>query len=128
MNRLEYAIFERNNLEDSIVDAIIAWEGMFSEAFETTFKVTGSLSKFLNCSENPKEFHKKLKNLYNLRSVIVHGKDDKSAKKRLEQSEIEKTRNEVIKIALDCLYKLLNDDNLIKMTASERVNHILLFS
>jgi len=49
LQRLKNAIFERIHPEDAIVDAIIAWEGMFSEAFETSFKVTASIRDYVNC-------------------------------------------------------------------------------
>lgn len=73
LKRLQYAIFERRNPEDAIIDAIIAWEGMFSEAFETTFKVTGSMAKFLRSYSKRDEFYRRLKKLYHLRSELVHG-------------------------------------------------------
>lgn len=77
LQRLKYAIFERRNPEDAIVDAVIAWEGMFSEAFETTFKVTGSLAKYLSSPEERPALLSRLKKLYQLRSDLVHGANSK---------------------------------------------------
>ena len=77
LQRLKNAIFERSHPEDAIVDAIIAWEGMFSEAFETSFKVTASMAKYLAEPADRDEFYQRLRKLYALRSDIVHGKKSK---------------------------------------------------
>lgn len=124
LKRLRYAIFERNHPEDSIVDAIIAWEGIFSEAFETTFKVTGSISKYLMTEDKREDFLSRIKKLYNLRSDLVHGKSSDLMK----SEDIENLRSEVIKIGLDCLQKLLKDDVLLPLSPSERVKKIMIMS
>jgi hypothetical protein len=121
LKRLKYAIFERHQSEDSIVDAIIAWEGMFSEAFETTFKVTGSISKYLIDKDDREDFLSRLKKLYGLRSDLVHGKKSKL----MENEDIEELRSEVIKIGLNCLKKLLKDEALLNMTPQARVKEIM---
>ena len=123
LKRLQYAIFERNNPEDAIVDAIIAWEGMFSEAFETTFKVTGSIAKFLRSGAERDTFFKRLKKLYGFRSELVHGGDRKSLKKE----NIQEVRAEVIDIGLECLKKIINSDYLLSLTSIKRMEAILIF-
>lgn len=123
LKRLQYAIFERRNPEDAIVDAIIAWEGMFSEAFETTFKVTGSMAKFLRSGEDRKKLLARLKTLYQLRSDLVHGKDSKL----LKNENIEDVRAEVIDIGLECLMKIIGNNRLLSMDSSERIKEILLY-
>lgn len=124
LKRLKYAIFERRNPEDAIVDAVIAWEGMFSEAFETTFKVTGSLAKYLSGVEERPAFLSRLKKLYELRSALVHG----SNSKLLKQESVENLRNEVVSIGLRCLKKLVSDKKLLPLSPSERVHHLLVLS
>jgi hypothetical protein len=124
LQRLKYAIFERRNPEDAIVDAITAWEGMFSQAYETTFKVTGSLAKYLSDSANRPEMLKRLKGLYDLRSNLVHGKTSKDSSKE----DIESIRSEVVRIGLNCLKKLLQDDRLLLMSPTERVNDLLVLT
>lgn len=123
LKRLQYAIFERRNPEDSIVDAIIAWEGMFSEAFETTFKVTGSMAKFLRSGSEREELFIRLKKLYQLRSDLVHG----GASKLLRTESISDVRAEVINIGLECLMKIIKDDRLLSMDSGERIKDILVF-
>lgn len=124
LQRLKYAIFERRNPEDAIVDAVIAWEGMFSEAFETTFKVTGSLAKYLSKADERPAFLNRLKDLYDLRSKLVHGGTSKLNK----QESIDELRSQVVKIGLQCLKKLLSDETLLPMSPSERVKHLLIFT
>src|SRR5205085_2674333 len=61
LKRLQYAIFERRETEDALLDAFIAWESMFSGKTETVFQVTGSIAKFLK--ENYEERELFLKRL-----------------------------------------------------------------
>ena len=124
LQRLKYAIFERRNPEDAIVDAVIAWEGMFSEAFETTFKVTGSIAKYLSVPAERSAYLSRLKKLYELRSKLVHG----SSSSLLKQENVEDLRSEVVNIGLQCLKKLLTDKTLLPMTPSERVSHLLVLN
>jgi hypothetical protein len=122
--RLNYAIHERDSVEDSIIDAITAWEGMFGGAPETTFKVVGSIAKFLKNINERKEFLKTLKEIYDLRSDIVHGKNKNS----MNDENKERLRSEGIKIGLDCLKKLMIDQELLALPPAERVNKILVLA
>lgn len=97
---------------------------MFSQAYETTFKVTGSLAKYLSDSANRPEMLKRLKGLYDLRSNLVHGKASKDSSKE----DIESIRSEVVRIGLNCLKKLLQDDRLLLMSPTERVNDLLVLT
>lgn len=123
LNRLKYAIFERNDPVDSIMDAVIAWEGIFSERFETTFKVTGCMTRYLKPPAERKDFLSRLKDLYDLRSSLVHG----GSSKLLKQEKIEDIRAEVIRIGLDCIKKLINDKDLLTLSPSDRIRHILIY-
>lgn len=123
LQRLKYAIFERYSAEDSIVDAIIAWEGMLSGATETSFKVTGSIANLLAESDSRKEFYRRLKKLYGLRSDFVHGNENRLIK---SGEDIWQLREEVILIGLKCMKIILSDAELLKLKPSERVNEILI--
>ncbi len=123
LKRLTYAIYQRTDPEDAIIDAVIAWEGMFSEAHETSFKVTGSITKYL-AKDDSQIFLTRIKKLYTLRSDIVHGKNNRL----LEREDINELRSEVIQIGLECLQKLIKDEKLLKMEASQRVTELLVFS
>jgi hypothetical protein len=123
LKRLQYAIFERRNPEDAIVDAIIAWEGMFSEKFETTFKVTASMAKFLRSVSEREKLFVRLKKLYDLRSDLVHG----GTNTLLQKENIQDVRAEVINIGLECVMKIINNDRLLSMDSAERMKAILVF-
>lgn len=127
LKRLQYAIFERRETEDALLDAFIAWESMFSGKTETVFQVTGSIAKFL--TENYEErgpFLKRLKELYDLRSFIAHGKSEEP--KIIKKEDINDIKNEVISIGVNCLKKLLNTPKLISISAPERAKQLLIFS
>ncbi|MBB3698177.1 hypothetical protein KMW28_17525 [Flammeovirga yaeyamensis] len=127
LKRLESAIFANKTPEDSIVDAFIAWESMFSGRGDTTIKVTGSIAKFLKNDFTEREnLYKELKKLYNLRSEIVHGKPKKS--KELEKENIRFVRKRIISIGIECLSKLLKDEDLLKLDPEKRVNKVLLMN
>ena len=121
IKRLKMAILERNNPEDSILDAMIAWEGMFSDSFETVFKVTGSIFKFIS-PHNSNISYDRLKTLYDIRSELVHGKYGK----KLKKENLQALRSEVIQIGLECLSHLLQNEKLLKLEPSERVKKIML--
>lgn len=122
LQRLKNAIFERSHPEDAIVDAIIAWEGMFSEAFETSFKVTASIAKYLAEPADRDDFYQRLRKLYALRSDIVHGKKSKL----MTPDNIDSLRSEVIDIGIRCITKLMSDHDILPKPSGERVKEILL--
>lgn len=124
LHRLSYAIFRRKNAEDAILDAVIAWEGMFSGASETAFKVTASLAKYLSGPEERIEFLSRLQKLYRLRSALVHG----TANSLLQQESVSDLRREVVGIGLRCLKKLLSDEELFPMSPQERVKYLLVLA
>ncbi|BDA15246.1 HEPN domain-containing protein [Aeromonas caviae] len=121
LQRLKNAIFERSHPEDAIVDAIIAWEGMFSEAFETSFKVTASMAKYLAEPADRDEFYQRLRKLYTLRSDIVHGKKSKL----MTPENIDSLRSEVIDIGIRCITKLISDHDILPKSSGDRVKEIL---
>jgi len=126
LDRLNLAIYERKKPKDAIIDGVIAWEALFSEAFETTLKVTGSISKLLyNIEERPDKY-KRLKDLYDLRSEIVHGKQVK--KSLLKKEDVNALKDEIIEIGLSTLKLILKNDNLLKLTTSERIKKVLIMS
>lgn len=125
LKRLQYAIFGRKDPEDSILDAFIAWEGMFSESFETTFQVTGTIAKFLEDDEiKRRDLLKRLKDLYGFRSHLAHGNPEEH--KLLKKENMTDLQKEIIGIGIQCLKKLLKDKELLKLKPKERINKLLL--
>ncbi len=123
LDRLSYAIHERDNSIDGFVDALIAWESLFSGTPETTFKVTGTITKFLN-PPNKEAFFKELNALYASRSNIVHGGNSK-----INQEQIERFRARAVEIGLNCLRQLIEIGNqdLLRMTPNDRCKAIMVY-
>jgi len=113
-----------NQYEDATIDGFIAWEGMFSGTPETTFKIVGSICKYLyEPGERDKRF-KELTKIYNKRNEIVHGNSSGGGSLG-SPSEV---HDKVLSIAIKCIRKLLVDDDLLPLKPSERVKKILLSS
>jgi len=76
--RLLRAISDRTDPGDSLIDAIIAWESFFGTSVETSFRVTLAMAKLLEpeSRERRRDLHRELKELYNTRSKLVHGRLD----------------------------------------------------
>lgn len=125
ISRLISSIFDRRNEKDAIIDAIISWEGLFSEAFETKLKVAGSISCLLSDNESRVEFYKKVSKLYDLRSAIVHGR-----KLKLPDhcDSINDAKIEVINIAINCLRIVLSNDELLEASSADRYKKILVYN
>ena len=122
-DRLHLILSERRHPIDAIIDGVIAWESLFGEERDTSFKVCGSILKLLK-PKNKKEFYKKLTNVYSIRSRIVHGGESDPFD---NPSEAEKTKNFVCNVARDCLVKLIDEHkDLISLKSNERCRKILL--
>jgi hypothetical protein len=77
LTRILRAVAERREPSDVLIDSVIAWENLFGTRGETVFRVTSSLAVLL--AESPdlrQEIRKNLKDIYELRSSIVHGSRD----------------------------------------------------
>jgi len=129
IHRIKSAIYNREYHIDSILDAFIAWESMFSSEISTTKSVTKSIEKILQRAKYEIK-SKKLNDLYALRSSIVHGnpKQHELIKSKDPQNplyEQEKIKEEVISIALTTLKVLVKDKELIEKTPRQRVEYLL---
>lgn len=98
--RIISAISQRLDKSDSLIDAIIAWENLVGTSTETVFRVTAALTNLLELDKDKRlDFRKKLKDIYNVRSRIVHG-DSVDVKK------IVKASDDAINIALQAITEL----------------------
>ena len=74
-NRTLLAALERRDPSDALLDAVIAWENLVgADEGETTLRITTSLAWLLTSRATDRDaMQKKLRDLYRLRSRIVHG-------------------------------------------------------
>ena len=68
------AVNERENPDDRLLDAVVAWENLVGVDHQTTFRVTAALA----CLQSDKpqvyqEQQKQFSKIYNVRSRVIHG-------------------------------------------------------
>lgn len=109
-----------------LVDAVIAWEAMFSGQAETTLRVTASMALLLEPHSvvSREDLWKRLKIIYALRSSIVHGtivynEDD--------NSEIGARASEALDYAVRAMRAInIMPDNFRKLSSNERSGSLLI--
>ncbi|WCB96513.1 hypothetical protein DSM104299_05272 [Baekduia alba] len=73
--RLTSALSVRHDLEDSLVDAVVAWESLFAgtDAGELTFRIAAAMAWLLGATvEDRLRLHREISSLYGVRSQILH--------------------------------------------------------
>lgn len=121
--RLLRAITERQDPVDALVDAVIVWEAIFGTHNEITFRVCGSLARLLcHTVEERLSFVKRAREVYTMRSHIVHGASD------IKPDKINDSRNEAVRVAIQALRALARDrsDLLAIADSSKRSQRIML--
>ncbi|MBY6035769.1 hypothetical protein KUV80_03860 [Fictibacillus nanhaiensis] len=92
-NKRMHQCYLREDEEDSILDATIAMEALFSdgEKGDITYKLALRMSALLKLNNNldmsPSEVFKSVKYIYGFRSSVVHGSSKSSKKRVVELSE-----------------------------------------
>ena len=122
VRRVLLAVGERQMPEDVLIDSIMAWENLFGAHQETMFRVCGSLAWLLtNDVGERKTLMKELKDIYGLRSRVVHG----SASLKPSDST---APQRALEIAMDALRVIFKDraDLLNEPDGSARSNRVLL--
>ena len=123
VRRMLQALAERRNPEDVLVDAVIVWENLFGAAQETTLRVCTALAWLLSSSASERAAsQKRFKELYSLRSRLVHGAANVPADK------VGVAARESVQISLSALRAMLEDrpDLLSLKSSEERGNALLL--
>lgn len=123
IRRALIAVSERRNPEDMLVDAVVVWENLFGARQETTLRVTSSLAWLLaEDSADRKAKQQRFKEIYELRSGIVHGS------RQITRNEARTMPYEAVAIALKALRALLRDrpDLLNETDSGARSNRLLL--
>lgn len=122
-SRLVSALASRPDPVDALVDAVVAWEGIFSGTPETLMRTVLPSCKVLASDTNPAELLKAMKDVYRLRSSLVHG----SAPKKTKQSDIRAAQEKALRWVIALLQKLFADrPDLLELSASERSEAVLL--
>lgn len=123
------AVNEREDPDDKLLDAVVAWENLFGVKQQTTFRVTAALACLL-CSEPDiyKEKQKQLSTIYDVRSKVIHGSADvHNAHAKYEHDHGEAAYETAISVAVDSYRILLTArQNILGYKNSEKRNkHIL---
>ncbi|MFF5232065.1 hypothetical protein [Dactylosporangium sp. NPDC000521] len=121
--RILRAMSERREPVDMLVDAVIAWENLFgTKEGEPTLRVTSSIAILLEQNfEARAKLRKRLTDIYNLRSDVVHGN------RNLEYSEYPQCF-EALDIAIKVLKVMILDrpDILDLPDGAQRSNRLIL--
>ncbi|MFD0883103.1 hypothetical protein ACFQ08_00785 [Streptosporangium algeriense] len=121
VGRVISAISKRADKSDVLIDAVTAWESLVGSRSETVFRVTAALAHLLEKDPTARRgFQKKLKDIYNLRSRVVHGD-------LVESAKIAEAADEATKIAIKSLSQIyLMPIEWLSMKSEERADRILL--
>jgi hypothetical protein len=116
------AIADRLDPLDGFIDAVLAWENMFSDTPETTLKVCGAIAILLERNDLAKRaaLFKGLQELYRKRSKVVHGSQEPSMRETIGH------RDRAIEVALDAMRRLYDYPSLLPKDSSVRGRDILL--
>lgn len=122
MRRTLSSAVDRADPVDGFIDAVLAWENMFSEAPETMLKVCGSIAHLLEREdlEARKKLYKELQDLYGRRSRVVHGAVEMSSR------DAAAARRRSVSIALEAMRKLHDYPELLNIDSRARGKEILL--
>lgn len=119
--RMVTAIRDRFDRSDALIDAVTVWESLVGTSVETSFRVTAALSKLLE--PNPAErlaFQKTLRNIYNIRSKVVHGD-------AVTEAVLQSNSDDAIDIALQALRAMYDrPGEWLSLKSEERANRLIL--
>ncbi|MFE0402412.1 hypothetical protein ACFW19_11055 [Streptomyces nigra] len=124
MRRILSAASTRTDPTDSLVDAVLAWENMFSDSPETSLRVCGSLALLLEPFDRDKRrvLVKELTGIYATRSAIVHGNAKEPS---VETVYVDGDR--ALEAAVEAMRRLYKNPELLRsQNASTRGKEVLL--
>ncbi len=122
MRRMLSAVSDRTDPLDGFIDAVMAWENMFSGRPETNLRVCGAIAWLMEPDDykRRRKLFDELKDLYSKRSNLVHGALETVA-------DPARCRGRAVRIAVECLKRLYSDDKLLRIKDSaDRGGMILL--
>ncbi|MET8694967.1 hypothetical protein ABZV65_20750 [Streptomyces bauhiniae] len=124
MRRILSAASTRTDPVDSLVDAVLAWENMFSDSPETSLRVCGSLALLLEPSDRDKrrDLVRELTGIYSTRSAIIHGNVKEPS---VETVSVDGDR--ALEVAVEAMRRLYKNPELLRsQNASTRGRDVLL--
>ncbi|MFD8660103.1 hypothetical protein ACFV1V_15890 [Streptomyces globisporus] len=124
LRRILSAASSRTDPSDALVDAVLAWENIFSDSPETSLRVCGSLALLLEPSDREKRkiLLRELNEIYGTRSAIVHG----NAKEPTDET-VRKHGDRALEVAVEAMRRLYRNPELLKSSsASARGRDVLL--
>ncbi|MFJ3022508.1 hypothetical protein ACIPH4_16405 [Streptomyces tendae] len=124
MRRILSAASTRTDPMDSLVDAVLAWENMFSDSPETSLRVCGSLALLLEPLDRDRrrELVRELTGIYSTRSAIVHGNAREPS-----TDTVYADGDRALEVAVEAMRRLYKNPELLKsQNASARGKDVLL--
>jgi len=117
------ASINRNNVEDSLVDAVVGLESLFGARAEIAFHVSSGVSRLLGKdADEREELFKSTKRIYDARSKIVHG-----SQKDLKKIDVPAVRDRALSDLKKCLGTLLETrQDLLDLDTVTRVRALVL--
>jgi hypothetical protein len=115
------AVAERDDPQDGLIDAVMAWENLFGASTETTFRVTAALAHVIEPDRVKRVARRRaLARTYAARSRLVHGA-------QLDSADVAARREEATEAAISALRGLfLRFPRLIARYSSEDRSNLLL--
>ncbi|MCZ4590639.1 HEPN domain-containing protein [Rhodococcus opacus] len=120
MRRLIRAAAERDDPVDRLIDAVIAWEGLFGANPEIKFQVTGAISVLLETEDMTKRsaLMVELGKIYGMRSTFVHGSGQVGDKK-LSIETVSERAMRAVTLAIMVFREVLQRPDLVAITESK---------
>lgn len=120
--RLIGAMAERLDPLDGFVDAVVCWENLLGGDIELTFRVSAALAALLEPHDTGArlETFKELKDLYRVRSQLVHGS------KEPPPTDAQRHRERAIDVAIAAMRAIYERPELLECATSDERNRRLL--
>jgi hypothetical protein len=115
------ALAQRVDVQDRLIDAVIAWENLFGAMPETSFRLCAAITKLITSQTSERRTRlARLLKIYKLRSRVAHGSGEDAA-------ALQVAADESIDIAINCLRILYTDRaDLLSLKPSDRADTLLL--
>lgn len=124
ISRFVSASVNRNDFNDSLIDAVIGLENLFGNRSEISFSVSLGVAALLGRTPNDRHnYFSAVKKIYNIRSKIIHGSST------CKENNIRESRDQAIYLLRDCIMEIAKRrPDLAIMAQSERIKSLLLGS